>query len=127
MSNILTFPTGGKPPENVPELHNPSLSRAAGRRGGVRHVINPPAARACITSCSAATTFVTSSEAELIRDAWLDVDKAGSKAAAELERGPSAIAVKAHQLRISLRRKGLTVHTANTPGSTLRPAVADDA
>jgi hypothetical protein len=39
------------------------------------------------------------------------------KIAAELERGPSAIAVKAHQLRISLRWKGLSDHSARTPGS----------
>ena len=40
------------------------------------------------------------------------------KIAAELGRGPSAIAVKAHQLRISLRWKGLSHHTAATTGLT---------
>ena len=48
------------------------------------------------------------------------------KIAAELERGPTAVAVKAHQLRISLQL-GLPDHTANSQGSTPSSAVADDA
>ena len=41
------------------------------------------------------------------------------KIAAELERGPTAVAVKAHQLRISLRL-GLPEQTTETPEPTAR-------
>jgi hypothetical protein len=39
------------------------------------------------------------------------------KIASQLKRGPSAVAVKAHQLGISLRRKGFSDHGLGTRGS----------
>jgi hypothetical protein len=39
------------------------------------------------------------------------------KIAAELKRGPSAVAVKAHQLGVSLRRKGFSDHGSGKIGS----------
>lgn len=48
------------------------------------------------------------------------------KIASELERGQSAISVKAHQLRISLRVKGLPDPTAAGRGPVPTPATAGD-
>ena len=46
--------------------------------------------------------------------------------AAELERGPSAIAVKAHQLRISLQCKGLAGQPAHAHGPSSSPEGAGE-
>jgi hypothetical protein len=73
MSNILTFPGNG-PASNVPELSNPSFT---GRRWSSR-----PDRKKAMHHTFVFRSYeliVASPEAELIRDARLDVDKARSK------------------------------------------------
>jgi hypothetical protein len=80
MSNVLTFPTGGRSPKNVRELRNPSLISGGGtarwRSPGYKSSGRPNMHTFVFRSYE---LIMASSEAELVRDIHLDVDKARSK------------------------------------------------
>ncbi|MET4034429.1 hypothetical protein ABIB94_008337 [Bradyrhizobium sp. JR7.2] len=77
MSNILTFPTGGRPPENVRELHNPSFISGGGTaRSGYSPSGRPNMHTFVFRSYD---LILGSSEADLVRDVRCDAQKAASK------------------------------------------------
>jgi hypothetical protein len=80
MSNILTFPTGGRPPENVREFHNPSFisgdEPARWRSPGYKSSGRPNMHTFVFRSYD---LIIKSSEADLVRDVRQDPHKANTK------------------------------------------------